>query len=51
MEIDPRPVFLFFWGELSHCGKFKKKKEKKTPVQIVEIFLLGGKKREKKLPY
>jgi hypothetical protein len=46
MEIDPRPVFLFFWGELSHCGG-KKKKEKKTPVQIVEIFLLGEKKERK----
>jgi hypothetical protein len=29
----------------------KRKEKEKTLVQIVEIFLFGGKKREQKLPY
>jgi hypothetical protein len=49
MEIDPRPVFLFFWGELSHCGG--KQKGKKNPSANCRNISFGGQKKEKKLPY
>ncbi len=49
MEIDPRPVFLFFWGELSHCGQKKKKKGKKTPSANCRNISFGGKKKREKI--
>jgi hypothetical protein len=42
-------LFFLFLGKLLHSGK--KKKKNKTSVEIVEIFILRRKKKERKLPY